>query len=135
MTTAIINGISPVFALSAWVLAALKRWCDRGCSSNLKKTGKTIQEEYEATYTGKEMQYDDRFSVLIAMVWVIMMFSTAIPFLYIAGILLCVAMYWTDKALLLRFYKIPPKHGSDLAFKARSVPKIQPLGVFFFKKS
>ncbi len=67
------------------------------------------------------MQYDDRFSVLIAMVWVIMMFSTAIPFLYIAGILLCVSMYWTDKALLLRFYKIPPKHGSDLAFKARNI--------------
>lgn len=73
------------------------------------------------TYTGKEIQYDNRFSILIAMVWVIMMFSVAIPSLYCAGILLCFTMYWTDKVLLLRFFKIPPRHGSDLAFKARDI--------------
>ena len=38
------------------------------------------------------------------MIWVIMMFSAAIPVLYISGILLCFTTYWTDKTLLLKYY-------------------------------
>lgn len=55
------------------------------------------------------------------MIWVIMMFSAAIPSLYIAGFVLCLVVYWTDKSLLLKFYKIPPRHGSTLAHKARNI--------------
>jgi hypothetical protein len=50
-----------------------------------------------------------------------MTFSAAIPVLYLAGVLLCFVTYWTDKTLFLKFYRIPPKHGSDLAHKARSI--------------
>lgn len=67
------------------------------------------------------MEYDNRFSMLIAMIWVIFMFSAAIPMLYIAGALLCFTTYWTDKTLLLKSYKTPPRHGSSLAHKARSI--------------
>jgi len=72
-------------------------------------------------YTGGIIAYDNRFSVLIAMIWTIMTFSAAIPALYFAGILLCFVAYWTDKTLFVKFYKIPPKHGSDLAHKARNI--------------
>ena len=121
LTTCFINGVSPIVNLGFWGLACCKRFLDRGCTNDSKKTRKILQEDYEATYTGKEIQYDNRFSVLIAMIWVIMMFSCAMPSLYLAGIVLCVSMYWTDKILLLRFYKIPPRHGSDLALKARNI--------------
>ena len=94
---------------------------DRGCSRDKKKTKKIVQEEYEALYTGELIEYDTRFAMLIAMIWVIMMFSAAIPALYLAGFILCFVTYWTDKALFVRFYKLPPRHGSQLAHRARNI--------------
>ena len=41
-TTAFINGITPITNISAIVISWLKRCCDRGCSSDNKKTRKTI---------------------------------------------------------------------------------------------
>lgn len=120
-TTAFINGISPVFTFSQFALAKFSRCIDRKCTKNEKKTFKIVQEEYEAQYTGREIEYDNRLSVLIAMIWVVMMFSAAIPILYLAGVILCVTTYWTDKFLLLRFYRIPPRHGSNLAHRARNI--------------
>ena len=114
-TTAFINGITPVFTLIQMCVAGCKRCCDRGCSSDKKKTRKTIQSEYEAVYTGQQIEFDNRFSQLIAMIWVIMMFSAAIPVLYLAGFVLCFVIFWTDKTLFLKLYRIPPRHGSDLA--------------------
>lgn len=101
--------------------AKFKRCCDRGCSFDAKKTKKVIQSEYEDVYTGGQIEFDNRFSQLIAMIWVIMMFSAAIPALYFAGFILCFTIFWTDKALFLKFYQIPPRHGSDLAHKARNI--------------
>ena len=86
-----------------------------------KKTSKIIQSEYEAVYTGGHIEFDNRFSQLIAMIWVIMMFSAAIPVLYLAGFVLCFTIFWTDKTLLLKFYQIPRRHGSTLAHKARNI--------------
>ena len=114
-TTAFITGITPVTNFMLWGIADFKRCCDRGCSFDKKKTKKIIQEEYEAVYSGKLIEFDNRFSVIIAMIWVIMTFSAAIPVLYMAGFILCFVTYWTDKSLFLKFYKIPPKHGSHLA--------------------
>ena len=55
------------------------------------------------------------------MIWVIMMFSAAIPVLYLAGFLLCFVTYWTDKTLFLKFYRLPPRHGSHLTHQARNI--------------
>ena len=120
-TTAFINGVTPVLTLSQMCLAGCKRCWDRGCSSDQAKTKKTIQSEYEAVYTGGQIEFDNRFSQLIAMIWVIMMFSAAIPVLYLAGFMLCFVIYWTDKTLFLKFYRIPPRFGSDLAHQARNI--------------
>jgi len=120
-TTAFINGISPIFTVSAYFIAHFKRCLDRGCTRNEKKTKKIVQTEYEELYSGKQIEYDNRLSVLIAMIWVVMMFSVAIPVLYLAGVLLCFFTYWTDKFLLLKFYRKPPRHGSHLAHRARNI--------------
>ena len=120
-TTAFINGITPVFTLLQMCIAGCKRCLDRGCSSDRSKTSKIIQSEYEAVYTGGQIEFDNRFSQLIAMIWVIMMFSAAIPVLYLAGFMLCFVIYWTDKTLFLKFYSIPPRFGSDLAHQARNI--------------
>lgn len=58
---------------------------------------------------------------MIAMIWVIMMFSAAIPFLYLSGFILCFVLYWTDKTLFVKFFRTPPKHGSSLGHQVRSI--------------
>ena len=50
-----------------------------------------------------------------------MMYSAAIPSLYVAGLLICFSMYWSDKILFLRHYKIPPRYGRDLAKRANKI--------------
>ena len=50
-----------------------------------------------------------------------MMYSAAIPSLYIAGLLICFSMYWSDKILFLRHYKIPARLGTDLARRAHNI--------------
>ena len=58
---------------------------------------------------------------MIAMIWVIMMFSAAIPMLYLSGFILCFVLYWTDKTLFIKFFRTPPKHGSTLGHQVRSI--------------
>ena len=74
--------------------------------------------EYEALYLGAIFQFENRYSQLIAMLFIIMMYSAAIPILYVSGLLICITMYWSDKALFLRHYRLPPRHGRDLASRA-----------------
>lgn len=52
---------------------------------------------------------------------VIMLFGTAMPLLYPAGIVLCGCMYWSSKCLFLRFYKSPPQFDLSLAHRVRSL--------------
>ena len=72
-------------------------------------------------YLGGNIDYANRFSVLIAMIWVVMMFSAVIPILYFAGFLLCFVSYWTDKQLFVSWFRIPPRHGSNMVREARGV--------------
>ena len=120
-TTAFINGVLPVSTIYVMVLGNLKRCWDRGCGCDKRKTKRLLQNEYEAMYIGNSIEYENRFSVLIAMIWVVMMFSAAMPVLYLAGFVLCFSIYWTDKALFVWYFRIPPRHGPYLANKARSI--------------
>ena len=51
-TNAFIGGIIPVAGISTFFIGKAKRCWDRGCTRNVKKTKKILQEDYEAVYTG-----------------------------------------------------------------------------------
>jgi len=55
------------------------------------------------------------------MMFIVMMYSTAIPCLYLAGFFICFFMYWSDKALFLRHYRSPPRYGLELATRAHKI--------------
>lgn len=96
-----------------------KRCFDRGCSFDAKKTKKIIQPEYEGLYLGSVFQIENRYSVLISMFFIILMYSTTVPILYVYGAILCFVQYWMDKYLFLRHYRKPPNYGLGLARYAR----------------
>ena len=64
---------------------------------------------------------ENRYAQVIAMFFIIMMYSAAIPILYIAGLLICFSMYWSDKILFLRHYRLPPRYGIDLAARSNKI--------------
>ena len=45
-TTAFINGVAPVVNIGWYLKALCTRCCDRGCTCNVKKTRKPLQNEY-----------------------------------------------------------------------------------------
>lgn len=56
----------------------------------------------------------DRYSQIIATVFIVMMYSLAMPFLYIAAMFIFVSMYWSDKILFLRYWRTPPKYTTEI---------------------
>lgn len=60
------------------------------------------------------------------MMFIVMMYSAAIPILYPAGLGLMIVSYWQDKVMFLRHYRLPPRYGRALAAR---VVEILELGV------
>jgi hypothetical protein len=56
---------------------------------------------------GVRFAIEDRYARLVGMVLVIITYSSTMPALYIAGMILCFVLYWVDKFMLLHSYKNP----------------------------
>merc|ERR1712176_506970 len=126
-TTCFIDAISPIGNFGFWLYSGFNRWCDRSCSQNMKKTHFMLQEDYEQSYLGPEFQIENRYAKLIAMFYIVMMYSAAMPVLYLAGFFLMIVSYWADKVLFLRHYRLPPRWGRGLA---RRVAYIMQFAIF-----
>jgi len=57
----------------------------------------------------------------------IMIYSLAIPFLYFAGLSIFISMYLSDKYLFVKFFKTPPRYGTEIT---RRVFFLLELGIF-----
>ena len=117
----LINAITPLFNFGFKVAYGLLRCIDRGCTADMTKTKKILQDDYEKSYTGPSFQIGNRYAQLIAMTCIVLMYSVAIPILYVAGFFICVTMYWSDKVLFLRHYRLPPRYGLNLAGQSRII--------------
>ena len=53
-----------------------------------------------------------------------MTFASAIPILYLLGLIFIIFAYWTDKILFLKFYKTPPQYDDMLAERALNIVKL-----------
>lgn len=58
---------------------------------------------------------------MISMTFIVLMYSTAMPVLYLCGVVVCAITYWTDKILFLRLYRTPPRYGLELAKGVQTV--------------
>lgn len=60
------------------------------------------------------MEFTIRYAMIIATWFMIMVYSLAMPFLYFAGVAIFLSMYWTDKCLFVKFFKSPPRYGTEI---------------------
>ena len=56
----------------------------------------------------------DRYSQIIATVFIVMLYSLSMPFLYLAGFLIFTSMYWVDKILFMHYWRTPPKYTTEI---------------------
>jgi len=83
----------------------LRCW-DRKCTLNARKTRKITQSEYEDLYTGPEFILHLRFAQILSMIYVCITYSSCLPILYPVAFLSLFITYWTDKFLLLRYFRV-----------------------------
>lgn len=120
-TVSIFDAINPIGNLLFWLKAGCGRCLDRGCSFDMRKTNHLIQHEYEQQYLGPEFQLENRYSMMIAGLFIMLTYSAAIPMLYLSGCAQMIIMYWADKTLFLRHYRLPRRYGRTLATRVIEV--------------
>ena len=105
----------------------LKRWFDRGCTSNKRRTKQIAQDEYEDLYTGPEFILQLRYAQILSQIFITMTFSSGIPILYLITLISFIISYWVDKFLMLRYFRKQNYFTSDLS---GTVVKILPWAVY-----
>lgn len=109
--TMLLNIVSPHAANMFYIcLKGCSKCRDRGCSCDKKKTKQITQKKYEKMNIGPIFDLDRRYSAILNVIYITLMFSTGLPFLYIIAFISFFLMYWVDKILLLRCYKNPPSY-------------------------
>jgi len=104
----ILNIITPHIApLISYTLTNIKRFFDRCCAIN-KISSKQTKNEFFDLYVGPEFSMGSRYAQILSTIFVVIIFSSGIPFLYVCCFLFFVITYWVDKFMILRFYKTPP---------------------------
>jgi len=64
---------------------------------------------------------ENRYSMVISMTLIVLCYSSAMPILNLAGLLVNLAQFWTDKLLFLRHFKKPPNYTRRLIYNAISL--------------
>jgi hypothetical protein len=98
--TMMINIISPhIGAFGKIFMKGVFRCLDRGCTCDKRKTRKLLQDEYNEVYSGPEFNIEVRYAQSMTTIFIIMIYSSGMPLLYLVGTCQFFMMYWVDKFL------------------------------------
>lgn len=83
----IFNAIIQIFTVAGGLMAGAfvkccLRCCDRGCTFNEAKTKKKMNEAWIDLYTGPEFLIDFRYSQILVIVFLCMLYSGGMPIMY-----------------------------------------------------
>lgn len=114
--TLMLMTLSPHFSnLSFQCMYACNRCCDRGCSTDGRRTKKLTQEDYEDINTGAEFMFEFRYSNMLVVLSIAFLYSGGLPIMYPTAAVFFFITYWMDKCLLFNCYRKPIKFDSYLA--------------------
>ena len=108
--------ISNVIDLAVYLFYAIKRLVNRRFKSGLKKdpddedcdkvnTSYKYHEQVQYLYTGVTFQGERAYSRMMSSLFVILMYSSGMPILYVIGAFFFVSTYILNNYLLVSFYK------------------------------
>lgn len=76
---------------------------DEGC--DLPNTRKKVQQDLEKMYTGQMFEGEKAYSRMMSTMFVILMYSSGIPILYVIGFVFYLVTYIVNKFLLIFYYQ------------------------------
>lgn len=97
------NGVNLAF----WGLAFMKRCFDRSCTCDVEKTRKVTQRDYNAVYTGPELNMDYKYANILVVTTMALTYGAGIPIMYLLAAVYFIVAYWTDKVLIFYNYRKP----------------------------
>mmetsp|Transcript_4428 Transcript_4428/g.6507 ORF Transcript_4428/g.6507 Transcript_4428/m.6507 type:complete len:201 (+) Transcript_4428:5370-5972(+) len=108
--------ITNIQDLRMFLQAMLRRLWDRGFKMNLKKdpedeeddepnTKLKIQDDLEELYLGEEFEGDQAFSRMMSTLFVLVLYSSGMPFLYPIGFIFFWTTYMVNKLMIIQFYQ------------------------------
>ena len=80
-------------------------------------THQVTQDALNRMYMGGEFKLTKRYAQQMALFFSLLLFSAALPGLYVFGLLAFVIYFTVDKFLFTRFYRTPEKFDASLAVK------------------
>ena len=108
--------VTPHFSNIAFqCMGASSRCCDRGCSTDRRRTKQLTQEDYEDKNTGAEFMFEFRYSNMLVVLSIAFLYSGGLPILYLTATVFFFITYWMDKCLLFHCYRKPVKFDNYLA--------------------
>ena len=129
--------VAPLSNTSEYVLTKLLRWKDRGFHFATKQklvdpdtrkafdppryghiSRQVTQAGLNHMYAGGEFKLTKRYAQQLALVFSLVLYSAALPGLYVFGFFAFVLYYVVDKYLFTRYYRTPEKFDASLAIMA-----------------
>lgn len=83
----------------------MRRCYDRKLTCRRRITRQIIQSDYEDLYTGPEFLIQVRLAQLLTLIFVTLTYSSGMPLLYLVTGASLFVTYWSDKVLVLRYYR------------------------------
>jgi len=74
---------------------------------DVNNTNKQTRKDYKELYTGTDFLIDGRIAQILMLLFINFMYGAGIPLLYPVTLLTVIFIYWVDKVLFLKLYKLP----------------------------
>ena len=97
------------------LLQSCKRCKDRSCRCRANSTKQLSQQDYEELNFGSLPFMEYKYSNLLTVLFVTMMYSSGMPILYFISTVFFLATYWTEKVMFFYFYRKPENLDENLA--------------------
>lgn len=114
-------------AIGQAVVRELKRLLDRKFTSDVFKTSKKSISAYVDLYAGPNYSLHFKYSSVLNIVFVTMMFGVAMPILYPIACLSLWTLYMVEKYCLYYTYKQPPKYDEQLNADVLNIMSVAPF--------
>lgn len=103
------------------------RFMDRGFSNNMKKTKKTTIQVYVDLYSGPIFFIHYKYSAIMNIVFVTMMYGMGIPVLFPIAAASLFVLYFIEKFMLYYVYREPPMYDEKLNTNALNILTWAPI--------
>ena len=113
-----------------YLYVLFKRFRDRGCSSS--KTQLKNIRQYIDLYAGPEFSIHYKYSGILNVTFVTLMYGVGIPILYPIAFCYFFVLYIVEKGMLYYYYREPPQYDEILNEEALRILKKAPLFMLAF---